>query len=211
MPVTLQQPQGHPTRAGTAEADWSDVLKNQLSDTRKAAENWRNGLIAIVGLVATVTIVKGPSEIGGLLKPAAYAVGIFLVFALVSAVAGAWASLRAAYGEPEVVSREKFDQSGGATGLRFVLAKRAIRDLHVAQWTTLMTLVFLVLAIGITWYGPRPSSPVAVSYGTSSVVCGYIERTRNGMLEIRASSGTLAHVRIADVTAIRVVDDCGEE
>lgn len=207
MPVTLQPPVGYPTRAGSADVDWSEMLKNQLSDTRKAAENWRNGLIAIVGLVATVTIVKGPSEISGLVKPAAYAVGIFLVFALVSAVAGAWASLRAAYGEPEVISREELDSHGGIVGLRFNLAKVAIRDLHVAQWTTLATVVFLVLAIGITWYGPRPSSPVLVTYGASSV-CGYVEHAGNGVLEIRSTSGQIVDVNIGDVSGVRVVDDC---
>jgi hypothetical protein len=210
MPVTIREPQGLPARTGNGDADWSEMLKTQLSDTRTSAENWRNGLVAIIGLIATVTIVKGPSEIDGLVKPAAYAVGILLLLALACAVIGTWSALRAAYGEPTVISRESLDRSGGATGHRFVLATKAIVDLKIAQRTTLLTVGLLVLAIAVTWYGPRPSSPVVVQYGTSSV-CGYIERARNGELEIRPASGAVVHVKLSDVAAVRLVDNCNEQ
>jgi hypothetical protein len=116
MPVQLVRPAELPTGSSAAEgAAWSTLLSTQLEDVRKTAENWRNGLIAILVAIAAFSVIKGPTDISGLNRCAAYAVGLLLLLALVCGVFGAWSALTAAFGTPGVLTRHDFHRQGGST------------------------------------------------------------------------------------------------
>jgi hypothetical protein len=80
MPVRLQPAAGLPTPFSIAEDQaFSTLVSTQLDSVRKSAENWRNGLVAMAGLIAAFSIIKGPSDVAGLAHGVAYGVGILLI------------------------------------------------------------------------------------------------------------------------------------
>jgi hypothetical protein len=112
MPLRLETPEGLPTESAMAEdVAWSSLVSTQLEDVRKTAENWRNGLLAIVATIAGFSVIKGPADITSLDRPFGYAVGWLLLVALTSGLFGAWSALGAAYGRPGVPA----DQTGWPT------------------------------------------------------------------------------------------------
>jgi hypothetical protein len=83
MPVRLQPAAGLPTPLSIAEDQaFSTLVSTQLDSVRKTAENWRNGLVAMAGLIAAFSIIKGPSDVADLTHGVAYGVGILLILAL---------------------------------------------------------------------------------------------------------------------------------
>jgi hypothetical protein len=154
MPVRLQPAAGLPTPLSIAEDQaFSTLISTQLDSVRKTAENWRNGLVAMTGLIAAFSIIKGPSDVAGLTHGVAYWVGILLFLALRSAAFGAWSSLAAAYGEPVEITQEQFHQQGGIDGYRHSMALlAAAKKLKHAQNATIVTLVLLTHGVAY-WVG----------------------------------------------------------
>lgn len=205
MPVSLQPPDGLPT--GTEQADeaaWSEVVQTQLSTVRKMAENWRVGLFAMFGLISTLAVIKGPSDIEGLNARDASTAGILIALALAAAVYGSYVSLAAAYGEPEPITRDQFRENGGMAGYDLHRATRARSKLRLAQRATIATLVLAAAAVGIVWYGPR-DTPLTVDVAESSGthVCGTLLSSGAGYIEIGTDTESF-RIRLAEVTAISV-------
>jgi hypothetical protein len=210
MPVQLKPPGGLPTASSLAEDEaWSSLVSNQLKGVRKTAENWRNGLVALIGLIATFPVIKGSSDVNGLARWAAYLVGVLLVLSLFCAVLGAWKSLAAAYGTPSVITREAFRALGGINGFRLDLATKTADNLRLAQAATILTLALLATAVGLTWYGPRSVS-VIVNVERKSLpnVCGKLVSSKDGDMDIKPAGLEPVRVHLTDLIAVHAVDEC---
>ena len=210
MPVQLKPPIGLPTASSTAEEEsWSSLVATQLADVRKTAENWRNGLVAMIGLITAVSVIKGPNQVSGLDRWPAYAVGLLLFLALACATFGAWTSLTAAYGKPSVITREAFLGLGGINGYRLKLARNGVSRLHLAQAATLATLLLLAAAIGLTWYGPRSASVILdVERKSLPNLCGKLVSSKDGYIDIKPSASEAIRVYMPDIVTVRAVKEC---
>jgi hypothetical protein len=122
---------------------------NQLSNARKAAENWRTGLAGLIVLITTVSVVKGRQSIASLPTGGQIALGILAVGALFAALVGATMALRAAYGWLSIVSFERPDQLRESI---FDEARNTRKYLIGAIITTYISVVLLASAVAVTWY-----------------------------------------------------------
>jgi hypothetical protein len=210
MPVQLKPASGLPTRASTADEEaWSGLIKKQLADTRKTAENWRNGLVALIGLIGGFSVIKGASDLSGLPAWAAYTVGALLAAALTCAVFGAWQSLEAAYGTPGVVTRENFHQAGGMDGLRLGFATQAAARLRVARAATLVTIALLAAAVGLTWYAPRTTSVMLdIERKGLPEICGKLKSSQGGYVDLQPAGSGTVRVSLGDTVAVHAVEAC---
>jgi hypothetical protein len=210
MPAKLIPPDGLPTSASVADDEaWSALVANQLADVRKTAENWRNGLAALIGLIATFSVVKGSNDLSDLAPWAKYSVGVLLSIALVCGMYGAWKSLAAAYGTPSVISLDQFRALGGANGFHLDLGMKTISNLRWARRATIATVIMVALAVGLTWYGPRPVSAILnVERKSLSNVCGKFVSSKDGDIEVKPSNAGAVHIHMTDVTAVHAVHEC---
>lgn len=210
MPVQLIPPVGLSTAAASAEEEaWSSLVATQLTDVRKIAENWRNGLVAIIALITAFSVIKGPDDVSGLDRQAAYAVGLLLLLALACAAFGAWNSLTAAYGMPSVITREGFRSLGGINGYRLDLAGKSASKLRLAKGATIVTLILLAAAVGLTWYGPRSTSVILnVERKSLPNVCGKLVSSGNGYMDIKPSSSEAVRVSMTDLVKVSAAEEC---
>lgn len=186
-------------------ADRAKLAEDELADTRKAAEGWRNGLAGLIALVTTVSVVKGPETIEGLPGWAKGAVGILLLLALVCAVIGARLAIGAAYGQGDLdvigesVSRWKHE-----------LATDARQNIEDARGWTYATIGFLVLAIGIVWYVPNEPEAVVTVETEKGTTCG-VPEVVGQYLVLTEGDGNRVTIRLADVTSLSASRSCEKE
>ncbi|MGW5277534.1 hypothetical protein ACWEQP_34430 [Streptomyces sp. NPDC004044] len=160
------------TPASRQRADESRrLLDDELARTRAQAENWRNGLAGLLGLLTTVGIIKGPNTVQGLTGGPRAAVGLLLLGGLLLAAFGAFFAMRAAFGLPrrrladaslkELLTRER------------LTVRQAVRDLRRAIVAGFLALAVVTAGVGLTWYGPRSGKPgVRVVEIDGSMLCG---------------------------------------
>lgn len=210
MPAHLKPPVGLPTPLALAEDEaWSSLVATQLTDMRKTAESWRTGLVALIGLITTLSLVKGPEDVNGLDQGVAYAVGLLLLLALACAAVGAWTSLTAAYGRPSIMTREAFHDLGGIDGYRLEMARKSASNLRLAQVATVATLIFLALAVGLTWYGPRFTSvTLYVESKSRPNICGKLMSSRDGYMVLKPSASQAVRVDMPDLAKVTAVEKC---
>ena len=71
-----------------------------VSTARTAAGNWLKATATLTGLLATVAIIKGPTDPTKLPSWGAWVIGIGMVVGLLALVRATWAMYTAAYGDP---------------------------------------------------------------------------------------------------------------
>jgi hypothetical protein len=199
---------GPPTALGlTEEAALAKAAESQLEDTRKAAENWRTGLAALITLVATIFFIKGRESVldidVGWRWLLAGAIGAGFLFA----VWGAWLAMRAAYGTPAATDYGTIMQEGGWASYRAGLAASAADNLRDARRLTIAALVCLVAAVLLTWFAPKPaSSPPALVLATvgTDKVCGELTGVGAGDLQIKDE----APIPFDQLAALSLVQEC---
>ncbi len=181
------------------------LADSELDRVRGAARGWSAGLVGLVALVGTVTVVKGQDTLVDLAPGTRRLVVVLLAVALVSAVVGVLSGLRAGYGLPSRASA-----AAGDGRLRRLRAANAVpRDLYVAIGATLATLALLATAVGVTWFAERmPAAYLSVTYGRTAAratACGELLAGRP--LRLRTADGT-ERIPVAKVRDMRVVDRC---
>lgn len=210
MPARLVPPD-EPANRQIAEDEtaWLALISAQLADTRKSAENWRNGLVGLLGLVSIFSVVQGPSSLNALDSWAAATVGTLLLLAVLTATAGTAASLRAAYGHPTILSRAKFRQLGGETGLQFEEARSAAAELRIAQKLAFLSLAFVIATVGLAWYGPRSSSnTVKIMTHSGEYMCGQLASSADGKIQIDSSTLGAVMVNTRGIRSIQITESC---
>ncbi|GGC90183.1 hypothetical protein GCM10011512_16390 [Tersicoccus solisilvae] len=206
MPVQVRPgPESDALTRSRAEAA-QELQASELEQIRQHAANWRNGLSALLGLITTVSIVKGRDTIVGLSQGAQVLVGVLLALALGAASVGTLLSLRAAYGFPK--QRPVGQSPGDLRERRRERAKSASRDLRWAVTLTFLTLLLLAAGVGVTWYGPRGvPAYLEITDQEQHRTCG--ELVEGGATSVTLeASGTRSKVPLQDVVAMEVVGRC---
>ncbi|MBB4714568.1 hypothetical protein ACIQNT_25570 [Streptomyces luteogriseus] len=146
-------------------------MEDELDRVRAQAENWRNGLAALLGLLTAVGVVKGPDTVQGLSGVAHAMVGLLLLGGLLLAAGGAFFAMRAAFGLP----RRRFAEASLEELLtrQRLSTREAVRDLRLAIGAGFLALALVTTGIGLTWYGPRAGKPgVRIVEKDGSTLCG---------------------------------------
>ncbi|MEU7259614.1 hypothetical protein AB0B21_27930 [Streptomyces rimosus] len=195
------------TPAGRLRAEESRrLLDDELARVRSQAENWRNGLAGLLGLLTAVGIVKGPDTVQGLSGGARAAVGLLLLGGLLLAACGAFFAMRAAFGLPrrrladasleELLTRER------------LTVRQAVRDLRRAIAAGFLALALVTAGVGLTWYGPRPGKPgVRVVETDGSVLCGTLVGVDAKVVRLRVDE-VERRVAVGRVGSAKSVEDC---
>jgi hypothetical protein len=123
-----------------------------------------------------------------------------VLFALISAAVGAYYALRSAYGWPERVP------AGQLRKWKYQRSEEAVADLGNARNLTFATLLFLALAIGITWYGPTdPPAFVNAEWGDQKV-CGKLIDSNETELSIKRDEDITRQIPLAELKTLNVVE-----
>lgn len=190
------------------EEELNQAAATQLSNTRKTAENWKNGLAGLLTLVTTVLFIKGKSTVDEFTPGWRIVVGVVLLAALAVAVWGTWLSLRAAYGTPKVVRAADVAAQGGLTGWRLDQTESAIGDLTVARILAVVAAGLIAVVIALSWWTRKaPPAYVSVTKG-SSTYCGELTRFDNGTLDLRIDSKHTMTLSVQAVGSLKLVSSC---
>lgn len=170
-PAPVQLAAGRPATGDDlremAELDTLD--ESELARVRAAADKWKTGLAALLGLIATVSVVKGRDSFKTLDIGTQHGIIILLGVALVAAAIAALSAMRAAYGP---LVRKTLGANEQLRNLRLTAAEDARRDLRHARRLSVLVLLLLAAAVGITWWGEEPTpAMVKVTKNDDSVVC----------------------------------------
>jgi hypothetical protein len=185
------------------------LAESELDDARKSAEGWRNGLAALIGLTAIASVLNGGASLSNLGTPYAITAGACLLAGITAAACGIVWSMRAAYGNPQVIERSSFARAGGIDGFRHLRALEVARDLKRSRWATLAALVFVVAAIGVVWYGPRAQETfVQIETTGLTHLCGRIVTSADGHIELKDPGGGTITVETKAIQSIRTVKRC---
>lgn len=153
----------------------------ELSRVRTRADKWTAGLAALVTVVATATVIKGPDSIEGLDESARYGVVCIVVIAGVLLGVGVYWAYQAAVGSPtkrsslDHLASQQRNLEGLADDWRDAvneLISESRDSLASATHATVMAAVLIAGAIILTWLAPRSSDaakPVCFE-STSGVV-----------------------------------------
>lgn len=190
---------------------WSALFSEQLSSARKTAENWRTGLVALLGLVSIFSVIQAPNVTKDLEPWAVWTAGGCVLLSAIAAIVGAVAALRAAFGAPEQLTRAAFHRMGGLDGLNLQRAYRARRQLRVAQGMTYVALAALGGAVALTWYAPtRVTDLVKATTTIGRVVCGSLVTSEKGALQIDSKTGGSTLLKLSDIMELSIVESCDD-
>ncbi|MEU4746782.1 hypothetical protein AB0G02_40880, partial [Actinosynnema sp. NPDC023658] len=181
------------------------LLRTELVRVRAAATAWRNALAGLLVALIGFGLVKGRTDVGQLARPWAIAVGGLLLASLVVGAMGALSLVRSANGSPVVVpmadvaSRLVDDHKE---------AQAAARALRRGIGATLVCVLLLVAAVGLTWYGPPAKPPVLqVTTSSAGTACGPVVRVDRGTLVLKTEAGEVV-LALSEASVIQPVAVC---
>jgi hypothetical protein len=178
-----------------------EAVSSQLANVRKAAESWRTGLLALLGLITTVAVVKGRDSFADLDPLGQVLIGAALALALALAAIGSLKAMTAAYGDPRP------RQTQGILTWDYQDSKDAVNDLKWARRLLVAALVFVAIAVGLTWYWPgTKTTNIRADFGAQSV-CGTLVRA-NGQQIVIKEDGSEKPFQTAALSSLAIVDKC---
>jgi hypothetical protein len=199
------------------ERELQAAQKTELSDVRKAAENWRTGLAGLLAVLTAFFIIKGKESIDDIAHDwVKWVLGIVLVSAGAIAVFGAYKAIRAAYGVPrDELIRKGMKDYGTVSAWRHAYARAAVDDLRWAKVATISSLVLLALATVITWAAPGPPPPAFVNAqfaaggeGETAAICGELIHADSDEVLIEVRDGDVRRFSLPNIRSFSVVDEC---
>ncbi|MGW6983449.1 hypothetical protein ACWGE1_29095 [Streptomyces sp. NPDC054932] len=176
-----------------------------LPRLRAAALGWRNAAGALMAGLIGFGLIKGRTDVGQLARPWAVGVGCLLLAALLCGTWGAYLLNRAAHG-PLTLSPPAPRATRSA--VEHLEVGEALRALRRGIVMTLSCTLFLVGALGATWYGPSAKPPaVELTTPATGRLCGTVTRVGEGKLLLK-TGGTTVEVATGALTQLRTVDAC---
>lgn len=208
-------PKSAPEPVNRAERDAFDALvADALPAVRASAQAWRNGLTALVTLVATGVIIQGQRTTADLPVPWRLAVTLLIGGGLATCILGLWHVLAAEAGtRTSTRTRSSIhERHGSVTAYQVALANAAGRRLHRARNTVAIALALLFAGVVTTWWAPaspkQPPAYLKVTHGTGTT-CGTLQSADGGELHLTVSGATAPTViTFAAITNISVVAAC---
>jgi hypothetical protein len=184
---------------------------NALANVRGTAEKWAATLTAILGLAGTVLIARGAAEIDKLPDGTKIGIAILLAAALGAAAYATYRAALAAQGTPEVL---KWPNGFKLRKWELDRAKKAKEHLHQSRQFTFVALTAIVLAVGLSWFGPKAESSsegskVVLTPATGQPLCGALVNSSTG-LELEVDKARVA-LPPGPYDNVVPVDDCPKE
>jgi hypothetical protein len=199
------KPASPATAAGAAaEKLAQEISGSELANVRKAADNWRTGLIAMLGLVTTVLVVKGRESFADLSLPGQLIIGTSLIIAIVLAAVGSWQAMRAAYGDPKprqtadnILTWDRQD------------ALATVESLKLARRLFFGALAAILVAVIATWFWPtEEAAKVRADFGSVKVCGKLVGVSGDGLQLIIKEDGTDKSNPIAAMKSLAIVKAC---
>lgn len=190
---------------------WAQLAREleftQLTELRKQAEGWRNGLAGLTALLAVLVLLKGRDDLSKLPPAARHTATALIAAAFVLLVVGSVLAVRAAHGRP---------------GSRVLLAGQALR-----RWTEAETvrvtgalrqasvccaagLSLVCGAVVVAWTSTEsPPDHVVRVVTTSGERCGELLGAGPGGVVLRTDSDRRVVLSVRTVLSVVPVDACG--
>lgn len=211
-----QPPPPPRTVAPTAEsmanrAAFAALVDASLESTRTSAEKWRTGLAALVTLVTTALLLKGPEAANDLGTGWRVTVTVLLGTGLILAVAGLWFALSAASGVPSTTSYDAIiGKYRSVKAFQVAEANTAARQLTVARLAVVAALLLLMAGMFSWWWAPKAAgiASVTVTTGNGSV-CGELVTADHGEMRLTVAGTNVPQViRMRDIVAMKTGRGC---
>ncbi|MCX5197778.1 hypothetical protein OOK31_28440 [Streptomyces sp. NBC_00249] len=175
--------------SGASERRWAQLAREaeftQLGQLRRQAEGWRTALTGLTGLLAVLTVVKGPDTLAGATASVGVVATVMVVAAYVLLLGGMLLAARAAHGRPG----EDVLLAGQA--LRRWTGGEVVRVTRSLRWAAVGCVAGVALAAGalvLLWATADPPARNLVRVTTDQAeVCG--ELLRADQREITVGTG----------------------
>jgi hypothetical protein len=157
-----------------------DLEFETLSRVRSSAEKWATSLGAMLALSGTILIVKGRDDVSKLDDGFRIAVGISLLMAVILGIWATYLAAKAAQGTPRNVrwptgsKLQKWEHDEALSSRGQLTRSRQI---------AIVTVAFVLIAIGVTWFGSAKSAgadSVLVVPRKGAPVCGTLSSNKGG-------------------------------
>ena len=187
--------------------DFAALVANSLTDVRATAEKWRTGLAALITLVSTALLIKGPENARDLSTGWRLTVTGALALGLVLAVAGLWSALTAAAGVPAMVTLDAvLADHASVKAFRIAQANNALEHLDRARRRVSIGLGMLLFGMLAWWWAPvTQNAPVLKVTTGGDVVCGEVLSADHGRIQLKVageeSPRTIALDRVENLAA----------
>ncbi len=187
------------------------ALQGELTRARALADSWRKGVAGLLVGIVGFGLIRGRTEIDKLADGYAEAVGWVLASSLITGAIAAAMILRAAHGLPIAVPTRAIRRRDGRLTKQVtehdeaMLTLEALRHgLYIAAFAT----TALLVAVGLTWYGPDKANPqVSITERSGASWCGVAEQVSDGSLRLKTSSNPVT-IDLTKVVAISPVKSC---
>ncbi|MFE1015780.1 hypothetical protein ACFW4M_31445 [Streptomyces sp. NPDC058794] len=193
---------------------WAQLARelefSQLTEVRRQAEGWRNGLTGLTALLAVLVILKGRDDLSKLPSSAQHTAAVLIGCAFVLLVVGSMLAVRAAHGRPggEVLL------TGQA--LRRWTAAETVRVTGALRQAAVCCVTGIALvcgAVAVAWTTtPSPPDHLVRVVTTSGERCGeFVGSGPDGVvLRLEGGRQTLLSARtVTSVTPVRGCDAAG--
>jgi hypothetical protein len=206
-PAPVNLAAGRPATAADLEqlAELDALDESELDRVRSAADKWKTGLTAMLALIATVSVVKGRDSFTTLSVQTQHRIVVIIGAALLAATVAALLAMRAAYGP---MRRELIKPNEQLRNLRLRAAADARKDIRAARRLTVLSVVLLALAIGVTWWA-KDITPamVTITKSDDSTVCGRYAKTTGKAVLIKTGDNQTG-VPLSRIKSISFTPKC---
>lgn len=196
------------------------VASGQVTALQTAGEKWIAGVTAILGLLGVSGIAFGKDAVAGLTTPAKTIAVTLLGLAVIAAVTAVYFAYAAAYGWPKDIDvsndqkLRKWYESW--TGRASAIAVR----IRYAVTAAITALAFLVITVGVIWFGGKASPPspnLSVSFNVNGetnrpgIACGLLVSSKAPEIRVKVTTGGRSETMVIPinwVTGLSPVEKC---
>ncbi|MFG1820832.1 hypothetical protein ACGFIF_44250 [Kribbella sp. NPDC049174] len=189
-------------------------MAGELGRARALADSWRKGVAGLLLGVVGFSLIRGRSDISTLAPGFAAAAGISLATAVIAGTVAAFLILRAAHGVPDAVPVLGVLRAGRAASANAEPrtehdeAMMTVSALRGGLIWAAVTMLGLLIAVGLTWYGPSKSSPsVVVTERSGAVWCGKVDQVTRREIALKTDSGRIS-LDPGETAMLSAVDEC---
>lgn len=213
-PVDILLPPSGPSALDVADRDrWEELTSTSLTSVRASAEAWRNGSAALITLVGSGLLLKGPASAQDLPWEWRLLLTCLVGLGLACALGGLGLALSAAAGVPTHETYTTVRKAGGVQLYQLSIAKAAASTLKTARKQVTVALVLLLAAAVSSWWAPGKEDPksssVLVQRQGQPAVCGALVAYGGTQLVVKvAGSDTPTAIPLADVTGLMLAASC---
>ena len=183
----------------------AELAHDTLPRTRESAEKWRNGVLGTIGIIAAVTLLKGPALLSAVPSGWKVAVLCLAAGAVGAAILSLTLAMLASFGWP---SPERFTAVSRLAEWESAEVRRTVARL---RWSMVAALVFVTLFVGglaVSALAPTAKPQIEVIRTDGAALCGDRLSVTAAAIALR-TRGVDVVVQADQIGAVRAVAQCG--